>query len=82
MPKVTAIREGDLMVSLTADAYDYNNDFFTLEVTLMEGKEGIENDADLSGLSVNASPAQIESYLTAAMARLKEFCAEEIIIKN
>lgn len=66
------IRKGRLKVSLTDDAYEYNRELFTLEVTEMDGDDGIENDADVSGLAIGASQAEIAAYLSAAMA-----CAEE-----
>jgi hypothetical protein len=65
------LREGNLLVSLTRDAHDYNDQFFTLEITEMNGDEGVENDAEVSGLSVGADQTEIDAYLTEAMACAK-----------
>lgn len=75
-------RQGNLMVSLTEDAHAYNREFFTLEITHMDGDEGIENDADVSGLSVFATQAQIDLYLAAAMAHATARCGQEGRVRN
>lgn len=76
------IREGNLVVSLTSDAYEYNNEQFTLEVTAMDGNEGVENDADVSGLPVTATQPEIDGYLAAAMAHAKVRCGNELQVRN
>lgn len=76
------LREGNLMVSLTDDAYDYNDQYFTLEVTEMSGAEGVENDADVSGLPVTAGQDEIDAYLAAALASAKVCCGPELNVRN
>ena len=76
------IREGGLTVSLTDDAYDYNDKFFTLEVTEMSSADGVENDADVSGLPVTAAQEEISNYLEAAMACAKVRCGAELSVRN
>lgn len=76
------IREGNLVVSLTSDAFEYNNEQFTLEVTAMDGNSGVENDADISGLRVTASQPEIDGYLAAAMAHAKVRCGDELHVRN
>lgn len=68
--EINEIRQGSIEVGLTRDAYDYNDEFYTLEVTEFDGdgKEGVDNDADISGLPISASAAEKRAYLIAAMA--------------
>lgn len=63
----------EIEISLTKDAYDYNDRFFTLEAT--DGAEE-ENDADVSGLPVSASQAEIARYLAAAANEARRYFAE------
>lgn len=70
------IRNGNLVVSLTNDAYEYNNEFFTIEVTQMDGSECIENDADMSGLPVLSNKAEIDLFLSAAMEYAVANCVD------
>jgi hypothetical protein len=71
--EINGIRQGNLEVSLTSDAYDYNTEFYTLEVTEFDGDgdEGIENDADISMLPISASPGEKSAYLSAAIASVQ-----------
>lgn len=74
-----SLREGKLEVSLTDDAYDYNDRQFTLEVTEVGGDD---NDADVSGLYVTASQAEIDAYLAAALAAAKERAGSEVNVRR
>lgn len=68
-PKNLELRNGSLIVGLTDDAYDYNDAFYTLEVTDSSDEE---NDAVHSGLPITASEAEIDAYLQAAMDSAQE----------
>ncbi len=76
------LREGNLLVSLTRDAHDYNDRYFTLEITEMNGDEGVENDAEVSGLSVGADQTEIDAYLTEAMACAKVRAGIDLNVRN
>jgi hypothetical protein len=58
-----------IVVSLTQDAYDYNDNYFTLEVSESGNTE--ECSADHSGLSINASKLDIATYLSGALKGAK-----------
>lgn len=77
-----SIRDGALRVSLTKDAYAYNDEQFTLELSHIEGDECVENDADASGLPISASQAEIAVYLEAAMRRAKQRAGDETAVRN
>jgi len=77
-----SIREGALDVWLTDDAYGYNNVQFTLELTHMDGGEGLDNDGCESGLPISASQAEIDIYLEAAMQCAMEKVGAEIAVRN
>lgn len=60
---------GNISVSLTKDAYDYNNVYFTLEVTERDGAgSDVENDAEHSGLKITTPDIEVATYLGAALA--------------
>lgn len=77
-------RIGNLAVELTDDAYDYNGYAFTLEVTALDGGDGSdnENDANWSGLSVTATPAEIDAYLGAALSAAEAIAGPDLAVKN
>jgi hypothetical protein len=77
-----AIREGALELSLSDDAYSYNDTQFTLEVSHFDGDELVETDADVSGLAVTASQAEIEAYLLAAFRCAKERAGDAMVVRN
>ncbi len=77
-----AIREGALELSLSDDAYSYNDTHFTLEVSHFDGDEWVETDADVSGLAVIASQAEIEAYLLAAFRCAKERAGDAMVVRN
>ena len=81
-PPSRSVRDGALEVSLTDDAYSYNDEQFTLELAHMEGDECVENDADASGLPISASQADIDAYLEAALRCAKEKVGAEIAVRN
>lgn len=80
--KQHSLRQGRIEVSLTTDAYDYNDLLFTLEVTEMNGDEGVENDADVSGLDVKASQPEIDAFLVAALQCAVELAGPQVSVRN
>ncbi len=81
-PPSRSVRDGALAVSLSDDAYSYNDEQFTLELAHMEGDECVETDADASGLPISASQAEIDAYLEAALRCAKEKVGSEIAVRN
>lgn len=71
MLKKNMASNGKITVSLSDDAYDYNNAYFTLEVAEFENPNdacSVDNDAEHSGLAISASNDEILVYLGAALA--------------
>lgn len=66
-PVITTLRQGNLAVALTKDAFAYNDRLFTLEVSEMQGDEYQGNDIGISGLEVTATAQEISVYLGAAL---------------
>lgn len=78
----TQLQRGNLLVSLTADAYYYNDKFFTLEVSDLNDNECLENDAARSSLSINAKPEEVSQYLEAAMKEVESRYREIPNVRN
>lgn len=76
------LREGNLQVALTQDTFEYNDTYFTLEVTELADGEGVENEAFVSGLTVAADVGERATYLTAALACAKLKAGPELNIRN
>jgi hypothetical protein len=74
-------REGNLLVSLTKDAYDYNDRLFSLEVSALDGAEWLDTDADVSGLEVDATPVEVNAYLDAAFASVRKNAGDELNVR-
>lgn len=68
-----SVCDGNLMVSLTDDAYEFD-DFYTLEVTEMDGEEGIENDSATTSLPISADTETIHLYLSNALSVARGLC--------
>lgn len=71
MPDIHALQEDSLRLELTAGVHDFNGEYFTLEVTVMEDGAALDHDTAHSHLPVNAYPDEIAAYLKEAMAWVK-----------
>lgn len=77
------VEQDSLVVELTNDTYIYNDRYFTLEVSEVdEYGDFVEQSADISGLPVTASDAEIEKYLSAALARLAAHFEKTKSVRN
>jgi hypothetical protein len=65
-------RQGNPLVSPTNDAHDRSDRLFSPEVADVNGSRALANDADVSGLEVDASDAEGTVYLDAALISARE----------
>lgn len=56
-----------IYLELTNDAYNYNDQYYTLEIFNPENEEC---DADISGLDISATFEEVQAYLNGAEAYL------------
>lgn len=64
-------RQDSLLISLANDAHDCSGRLFSPEVADMNGSQALANDAEVSGLAVDASDAEGAVCLDAALIRAR-----------